>query len=80
MAKEETIWKPEGIVPDETITKERSVPYGETQDQLVPGLHYPASSSGSPVANTVTYTTTGTKTITGVGFSPSMIKITATLA
>ena len=80
MAKEETIWKPEGIVSDETKTKERSVPFGETQDQLVPGLHYPKLSSGSPYANSVSYTTTGVKTVTGVGFMPSIIKIKANTA
>ena len=37
-------------------------------------------SSGSPYANSVSYTTTGVKTVTGVGFMPSIIKIKANTA
>lgn len=72
-------WKPEEIVSENQIAIHK-VPYGTSQDQLVPWLHYPAPSSwGQLFSWVVTYTTTGTKTISGVGFTPRMIKITSTL-
>ena len=56
--KEEEVWKPEDIITSEDVMKEHIVPYGSSQDQLVPGLHYPRPSSSGVFIGNVTYTTT----------------------
>ena len=75
--KEEEVWRPEEVVSDESNIKEHIVPYGNTQDQLVAGLHYPENVLKNNVG-TFDITATGSLSITGVGFKPSSVRIVAT--
>lgn len=75
------IWKPEDIITSEDVIKENIVPYGNSQDQLVPGLHYPKPSKWwtSKIWH-FTISGTGSKIITWIGFKPSNIQIISNLS
>lgn len=77
--EKQNIWKPEDIITSEDVVKENIVPYWNSQDQLVPGLHYPIQQSGWLYYSNISLRSSGTwaQTITGVGFKPKMIKIKA---
>lgn len=68
------------VVFDESLPDETSsFQYGSTIKQLRPGIEV-EKSTWWLFSWTVTYTTTGVKTVSWVGFTPRLIKITATLA
>lgn len=73
--------------PIETVRQENivlpSYNYGRSQEPLdyeTQIRNKPAAATSSIFAGTATYSTTGVKTISGVGFTPVLIRIHASLA
>lgn len=77
----DNIWKWEKVVWGENSSPLPSPNYWERQDKLVPWLHYPYPNEwGNYFAWNTSYASTWVKTISWVGFTPTLIKITAHVA